>query len=105
LCPPRVYFLPLGKERVLNMDDSGSVRSKDRLKKYVQNEVTKLFTSVLDYAEVAVDGKERYSNLRSKILKVSNDAIREIKKEIDTRYTVDYIPPAEDIIVVKQLKR
>lgn len=80
-------------------------RSREKLKKYVHSEITKLFTSVLDYAEVAVGSKERYANLRSKILKVSNDAIREIKREIDTRYGVIYVPPAEDVVVVRQIKR
>lgn len=84
---------------------SDDVRSREKLKRYVHGEVTKLFSSVLDYAEVAVDGKERYMNLRSKILKVSNDAIREIKKEIDSRYSVTYIPPAEDIVVIIQQKK
>jgi hypothetical protein len=83
----------------------GNDRSKEKLKKYVQNEITKLFSAVLDYAEVAVDGKERYLNLRSKILKVGNDTIREIRREIDARYKVDYVPPAEDIILVKQQKK
>lgn len=81
------------------------VRSREKLKKYIHNEITKLFSSVLDYAEVAVDGKERYLNLRSKILKVSNGALREIKREIDLRYLVDYVPPAEDVIIVRQQKR
>ena len=80
-------------------------RSREKLKNYIHGEITKLFTAVLDYAEVAVDGKERYTNLRSKILKVSNDAIREIKREVDTRYGVSYIPPAEDVVVVRQNKK
>lgn len=82
--------------------NNGEVRSREKLERYIHNEITKLFSSVLDYAEVAVDGKERYLNLRSKILKVSNDAIREIKREIDSRYLVKYVPPAEDVIVVRQ---
>ena len=81
---------------------SGDDRSKDKLKNYLQNEITKLFSSVLDYAEVAVDGKERYMNLRSKILKVSNDTIRNIKREVDSRYLIEYSAPAEDLIVIKQ---
>lgn len=79
---------------------SGEGRSEEKLRKYIREEVTKLFSSVLDYAEVAVDGKERYMNFRSKILKVSNDTIREIERELSSRYSVNYIPPAEDIIVV-----
>jgi Mn-dependent DtxR family transcriptional regulator len=75
--------------------------SREKLKKYVQSEITKLFSTILDYVEVAVDGKARYKNLRSKILKVSNDSIREIHKELDSKYMVDY-PLGEEIIVVDQ---
>ena len=74
------------------------------LKLFIQKEVTKLFSSILDFAEVAVDGKERYINYRSKVLKLSNDAIREIKKELDDKYEVKYLAPLEDIIVVKPRK-
>ena len=77
--------------------------AREKLKKYIHAEVTKLFSQILDYAEVAVDGKERYSNLRSKILKVSNDAIRQIQKEVDSRYLVKYAV-SEDVIVVREKK-
>ena len=79
-------------------------RDKDKLKSFIHEEITKLFSSVLDYTEVAVDGKERYMNLRSKILKVGNDTIREIKKELDTRYAVEYKALVEDVIVVDKTK-
>lgn len=77
----------------------------DALKLFISKEVTKLFSSILDFAEIAVDGKERYANYRSKVLKLSNDAIREMKKEIDLRYQVEYMSPTEDIIVVKQPRK
>ena len=77
----------------------------DELKAFVTKEVTKLFSSILDFAEVAVDGKDRYNNYRSRVLKLSNDAIRGILKEVDTRYIVEYVPPNEDVIVVKQHTR
>jgi hypothetical protein len=86
-------------------DTAGEVRSKEKLQKYIRNEITKIFSSVLDYAEVAVDGKERYTNFRSKVLKISNDSIRDIERELALRYTVNYIPPAEDVVVVKQQKK
>lgn len=79
-------------------------RDREKLKNFIHSEITKLFSSVLDYTEVAVDGKERYQMLRSKILKVGNDTIREIKKELDTRYNIKYEPPAEDVIVVDKTK-
>jgi len=75
-------------------------RDREKLKTFIHSEITKLFSAVLDYTEVAVDGKERYMNLRSKILKVGNDTIREIKKELDTRYVVKFDPQTMDVIVV-----
>lgn len=82
----------------------GQKEDTDALKLFIQKEVTKLFSSILDFAEVAVDGKERYINYRSKVLKLSNDAIREIKKELDDKYEVKYLAPMEDIIVVRPRK-
>lgn len=79
-------------------------RSKEKLKKYIDLEVKKLFTGVLDYAEVAVDSKERWKVLRSRILKLSNDAIREISKELDLRYDVSYVPAGEDVVIVNKSK-
>jgi hypothetical protein len=63
-----------------------------------------LFGSVLDYAEVAVDGKDRFMNLRAKVLKVGNDAIREVNKELDTNYKIEYDSRTEDVIVVDKTK-
>lgn len=77
-------------------------RSREKLKKFIRGEVTKLFTSVLDFTEVAVEGKDRFMSLRSKILKVSNDAMRDIDKELDTRYSIEYVPPAEDVIIIRK---
>lgn len=82
----------------------GQKEDADALKMFIQKEVTKLFSSILDFAEVAVDGKERYTNYRSKVLKLSNDAIREMKKEVDDKYEVKYLAPMQDIIVVKPRK-
>ena len=82
----------------------GQSEDTDALKLFIQKEVTRLFSSILDFAEVAVDGKERYINYRSKVLKLSNDTIREIKRELDDKYEVKYLAPTEDIIVVKPRK-
>jgi hypothetical protein len=79
-------------------------RSKEKVKKYIEAEIKKLFTGVLDYAEVAIDSKERWKVLRSRILKLSNETIREIFRELDARYAVSYIAPAEDVIVINQQK-
>lgn len=75
-------------------------RSKDKVKRYIEAEITSLFAGILDYAEVAADSKDRYVAFRSKVLKLGNDTIRKIKKEIDDHYAVTYVPPSEDIIIV-----
>jgi len=82
------------------MDNSSEDRHKEKFKRYLEAEVTKLFTGVLDYAEVAVDNKERWKVLRARILKLSNDTIREMKKELDTKYTIAYTPVLSDEIIV-----
>lgn len=75
-------------------------KHKAKLKDVVQNEVTVMFEKVLDYTEVAVNN-DQYKRLRSKILRVGNNCIRNIGREIDTRYNVEYNPPAETIVEVR----
>lgn len=80
-------------------------RSKDKLKRHIESSIKKLFTGVLDYTEVAIDNKDRWKVLRSRILKLSNNTIRDIFKEIDSRYNIDYDPPGEDILVVQRRRK
>jgi hypothetical protein len=86
------------------MAEQSKDRSKDKLNKYLEAKVKKLFTGVLDYTELTVDSEKSWQTLRSRILKLSNDTIREMKREVDTRYDVSYIPLGEDIIIVKKTK-
>jgi len=76
-------------------------KSKKKLKDFVRDQVTSMFTGILDFTEVAVGEKERHRVLRGKILRLSNDTIRDIQKEIDDRYDISYLAPSEDVIVVK----
>lgn len=101
--PPFFYLFFEGNYRMEEKKQSGfTERSKDKFKRYVEEEIKKLFTGVLDYTEVAIDGADRFKALRSKILKLGNDAIRDISREIDNRYIVTYVSPAEDIIIVNK---
>lgn len=75
-------------------------RSKQRLKQDVKKCVTQMFSSILDYTEIAVGDPVRYKTLRAKILTVSNDAIRELERVIDSDYTVEFIP-TNDVVVVR----
>jgi len=76
-------------------------KHKEKLNRAISDEITVLFEKVLDYAEVAVPNSDQYKKLRSKILRVGNNCIRNVKKEVDTRYDVKYNPPAETIIESK----
>jgi hypothetical protein len=73
-------------------------KHKEKLNRAISDEITVLFEKVLDYAEVAVPNSDQYKKLRSKILRVGNNCIRNIRKEVEVRYDVKYIPPAETII-------
>ena len=73
-------------------------KHKEKLNRAISDEITVLFEKVLDYAEVAVPNNDQYKKLRSKILRVGNNCIRNVRKEIEVRYDVKYIPPAETII-------
>jgi hypothetical protein len=89
-------FKYFGKEK--EMANYDKTRSKDKLKQYIEDEITKFFGSTLDYAEVAVDGKERFKMFRSRILKLGNDVIRELKKELDQHYDVHFVSTFEEVI-------
>ncbi len=79
----------------------GNPKSRDKLNRVVEDEITKLFESVLDYAQVACPTPDTYKVLRSKILRVGNNCIRTIKKKIE-HYDVEFIPTGEEIIEVQQ---
>lgn len=70
----------------------------------VKNNITKLFDGILDFSEVAVDDKERYKVLRSKVLKLSNDTIRCLMSEIERSYDVEFKNIYNDVVVIKDKK-
>jgi len=87
------------------VSDKESEWSKGKIKDLIKSEITSMFSSILDFAEVAVDGKERFHVLRSKVLREGNDAIRTICAEIDKNFEVKYIGLATDVIKVKPSNR
>jgi len=78
-------------------------KHKEKLIRSISDEVTILFEKVLDYAEVAVPNADQYKKLRSKVLRVGNNCIRNISREVQSRYVVKYDPPAETIIEIKSV--
>lgn len=81
----------------------GKERSREKMERLVKDEVTKMFESVLDYAQVACPTPETYKVLRSKILRVGNNCIRSISKGIE-RYDVEYKVVGEEIIEFEEAK-
>jgi hypothetical protein len=75
-------------------------RSKDKLKREIEREITGFFDQILDIAEVAIGDPLRYKPFRAKVLRSGNDAIREVKKLLDRDYQVQFIPSKEDVIEV-----
>lgn len=76
-------------------------RSREKLMRSMEDEVTRLFEQVLDYAQVACPNKDTYAALRSKVLRVGNNCIRNLKK-LTQSYEVEFIPQAEEIIEIKR---
>jgi len=77
----------------------GTNKSREKLKRAAEAEVTKMFENILDYAQVACAQPDTYKALRSKILRAGNNCIRALKSEMDT-YEIAYVPKAEDVIEV-----
>lgn len=81
------------------MTTAGKERSRRKLVKDMEEEVTALFEQVLDYSQVACPTKDVYNVLRAKILRVGNNCIRNLRKRV-SHYEVEYIPQTEEIIEI-----
>lgn len=77
-------------------------RHRAKMDAMIKDEITKMFEKVLDYAEVAVPNGDQFKKLRSKILRVGNNCIRNIQKDIEKNYDVKYRTQAETIVEVIQ---
>ncbi len=72
-----------------------------KLNETIKDEVTYMFEQALDFAQVACP-ESNFRALRSKILRVGNNCIRNIQKRIADNYDIKYKATAEDFIEVKQ---
>ena len=75
-------------------------KSRERLMRELANEITGLFEQALDFAEVACATKDTYKVLRSKILRVGNNTIRNVEKKIK-HYNIEFVANSEDFIEIK----
>jgi hypothetical protein len=75
------------------------VRSKEKLEEFIGKKITKVFEAALDLIEVVLD-EESYKKVRSKILRVGNNSIREVEEEIRNYYRVLYHTDKVDIVTI-----
>lgn len=76
-------------------------KSREKMNRLVEDEITKMFEQVLDYAQVACPTADTYKVLRSKILRVGNNCIRNVKRKLE-HYDVEYTAVSEDVVEVPQ---
>jgi len=81
-------------------EDRTLERSKEKLKRDLEKRIMKGVDEILDIAEVAIGDSQRYKPFRSKVLRAGNNAVRDLKSDLDQYYKVVFVPVNEDIIEV-----
>jgi len=72
------------------------------LNKLIVSKIKKAQKEILDNAECAIEGKDRWLAVRSRILGATNNAVRELQSELQRNWEVKYTPQIihEDIVEV-----
>ena len=76
-------------------------RSKEKLKRDLEKRIMRGVDEILDVAEVAIGDSQRYKPFRSKVLRAGNNAIRDLKSDLELHYKVLFVPTTEDVIEVQ----
>jgi len=79
-------------------------KSREKLGRMIEDEVTIMFEQILDYAQVACPTSDTYKVLRSKILRVGNNCIRTLRNNIK-HYDVEFKALTEDVIEISRVKK
>jgi hypothetical protein len=77
-------------------------RNREKLGRDLDAEVTQMFEQILDYAQVACATPDTFKVLRSKILRVGNNCIRNQRKKLQ-EFDIKFNAKTEDIIEIKQI--
>ena len=82
--------------------DRYSYHSAEALKRQVNTSIKDLFKSTLDMIELKF-GKDfnGYADLRSKILRTGNNAIRQLEGLVDDRFNIEMIPEIFTVNFIK----
>jgi len=72
------------------------VSSRKKLKASVEHKMKRIFVGILDLLDKEKLGgkidEDTFCSLRSKLLNIGNDQIRNMRKELDERYNIEFIP-------------
>ena len=79
------------------VDDKHTQKLKDMIKE----EVTFMFEQALDFAQVACP-EPHFRPLRSKILRVGNNCIRNINRKVDDHFKIEFQATSEDLIQIQR---
>jgi hypothetical protein len=91
----------MGDKMVDSREEQVLERSKEKLKRDLEKRIMKGVDEILDIAEVAIGDSQRYKPFRSKVLRAGNNAIRDLKADLDRQYKVLFVPTTEDIVEVR----
>lgn len=71
--------------------DNYSIGSRQKLKAAMRHKIKRTFVEALNAVESEITDKEMFKRIRSKILSVGNDQIRNMETELE-RYNIEFIP-------------
>ena len=85
------------EKHIEKKEDNYSIGSKAKLKAAVRHKIKRTFVGCLEHLEQELglpenkDNEELFKRLRSKILSLGNDQIRNMETEVD-KYNIEFIP-------------
>lgn len=82
------------EKHVENKQDNYSIGSRAKLKAAMRHKIKRTFVGCLEYLEEELElprDEEVFKKLRSKILSLGNDQIRNMEAEVD-KYNIEFIP-------------
>ena len=83
-------------------EDQALGRSKEKFKRDLEKRIMRGVDEILDIAEVAIGDSQRYKPFRSKVLRAGNNAIRDLKSDLELHYKMVFVPTNEDIIEIQR---
>ena len=75
-------------------------RSRAKFVKKVKEVHDRASGQILDLVDVSLGDEGKFKAIRSKILRVINDAGRNFDKELERYYVMEYVSTVDDVIVV-----